>query len=90
MHCQICDFSNTLRSDYYESLYNTQPEGNSVLLDAKVDQYLCVDCLGESLTVYSEMQEEDEERAFAKLTVEIQQWEEELLKHATTTNDKDR
>lgn len=51
-HCEICDYSETVRSDYYTSLHGVDPEGNRVVFDYKTNQFLCVDCIGASLANY--------------------------------------
>jgi hypothetical protein len=51
-HCEICDFSETVRSDFYTSLSLTDPVGNKVVYDEKTDKWLCVDCIGASLANY--------------------------------------
>lgn len=51
-HCEICDFSETVRSDFYTSLHGVDPQGNKVVYDDKTDKFLCVDCIGASLANY--------------------------------------
>lgn len=52
MHCYICDFSESVTSDTYGVLEGVDSVGNKVLLDERHDKYICVDCLGSSLSNY--------------------------------------
>lgn len=51
-HCYICDYSDSVTSDYYSALEAVDPNGNTVVFDDKINQYVCTDCIGASLANY--------------------------------------
>lgn len=85
-HCEICDFSETTRSDYYTSLSLVDPVGNKVVYDDKVDKWLCVDCIGASLANYRSI---SNNASLAKEDGEIEYLIEELENDPTTGSPSD-
>lgn len=78
MHCKICDFSNTVSSDYYSSLYDTGPAGNTVILDEKTTEYICNYCLDEAIDAFQEMQAAEEDIQQDLLCEELLAYQAEL------------
>lgn len=78
MHCKICDFSNTVSSDYYSSLYDTGPAGNTVIHDEKTGEYVCNYCLDEAIDAFQELQAAEEDEQQAILCAELVAYQAEL------------
>lgn len=71
-HCYICDFSETVISDFYGALATVDPVKNKVVYDDKIDKYVCVDCIGASLANYRSLEQRSKHKEYGEVEFEVE------------------
>lgn len=77
-HCYICDYSDTVVSSVYLTLEAVDPIGNALVYDEKIDKFICVDCIGVSLSNYRSLDKQSANKKLVagELEFELEEWDE--------------